>query len=58
MNAPSGEALAGLRAVEALEYLGTSEARKLLAQLSKGAFDAELTRQAKASLDRLSCHNR
>jgi dipeptidyl aminopeptidase/acylaminoacyl peptidase len=51
---PVGEILAGLRAVEALEHLGTTEARRLLAELAKGVPDAELTRQAKASLERLS----
>jgi WD40 repeat protein len=45
--------LAGLRAVEVLEYLGTSEARQLLATLAKGAGDTRLTREARASLRRL-----
>ncbi len=45
--------LAGLRAVEVLEYVGTFEARQLLAELAKEAKDARLTREAKASLQRL-----
>jgi hypothetical protein len=42
-----------LRAVEALEYAGGSEARRLLEELAGGAPDAWLTREAKASLERL-----
>jgi hypothetical protein len=43
-----------LRAVEALEYAGTAEARELLAVLSGGAPEARLTREAGASLGRLT----
>jgi hypothetical protein len=50
---PSGAHLQALRAVEVLEMVGTPEARKVLGELAKGAPEAELTRQAKAALDRL-----
>jgi hypothetical protein len=50
---PSPE-LVRLRVVEALEANGTREARQVLAELSEGATDAPLTREAKASLQRLS----
>jgi RNA polymerase sigma factor (sigma-70 family) len=46
----------GIRAahgVEVLEYIATPPSRALLADLAGGAPDAPLTRQAKASLDRL-----
>jgi hypothetical protein len=42
------------RAVMILEQLGTPPARKLLAQWSRGAPDALLSREAKASLGRLN----
>jgi WD40 repeat protein len=47
------EALRGVRAVEALEHIGTTEARKLLEALAKGAPEARLTCDASASLKRL-----
>ncbi len=47
------EELQALRAVEALEHIGTPEARKLLETLATGAPEARLTRDAKASLKRL-----
>ena len=43
-----------LRAVEALEYIGTAEAKTLLTTLAKGAPGARLTRAAQAALDRLA----
>src|SRR5262249_10799132 len=43
-----------LRAVEALEYAGTAAARELLAALARGAPEARLTREAGASLGRLT----
>ncbi len=49
-----GAHLQALRAVEVLEMVATPEARKLLAELAKGAAEADLTRQAKAALERLS----
>src|SRR5262249_25028215 len=43
-----------LRAVEVLENIGTSEAREVLEGLAKGAPEFYVTREAKASLDRLA----
>jgi WD40 repeat protein len=53
---PAPEGLRQLRAVEALERVGTAEARRLLEELSGGAAEARLTREAKASLRRLAGH--
>lgn len=49
----SPEKLRAIRAVEALEYIGTAEARKLLERLAQGAPAARLTQEARESLDRL-----
>jgi WD40 repeat protein len=49
----SGESLRHLRVVELLERIGTREGRELLQQYAKGAPVARLTREAKASLERL-----
>ncbi len=51
---PPANMLRDLRAVEVLERIGTQEARVLLEKLAQGAAEARLTREAKASLDRLS----
>jgi RNA polymerase sigma factor (sigma-70 family) len=48
------EPLRALRAVEVLEHLGGTEARHLLGELAKGAAEARLTQEAKASLKRLA----
>jgi hypothetical protein len=53
-RSPSGEALRGLRAVEALEQAGTPAARRVLETLAKGAPQARLTREAADSLRRLT----
>jgi hypothetical protein len=50
---PPGKTMQGLRAVEVLEWLGTDEARALLAKLADGSPGAALTRDAKATLARL-----
>lgn len=52
----SPEDLRHLRAVEALEHVGTREARELLRRLAAGVEFARLTREATASLQRLSRH--
>lgn len=49
----AGEGLRQVRAVEALEYQGSAEARRLLQTLAGGAADARLTREAQAALRRL-----
>jgi hypothetical protein len=51
---PAGEALRGLRAVQTLEYIATPEAKQQLESLAKGAPEARLTQEAKASLERLN----
>lgn len=50
---PRGEALRGLRAVEALERIGTASAGEALASLAAGHPDAPPTRAARAALQRL-----
>jgi len=47
------EKLRDLRAVEALEYTATANARAILQQVGQGAADARLTREAQAALLRL-----
>jgi WD40 repeat protein len=49
----SGPKLQILRAIEVLEHIGTPEAQEVLQTLAKGAPEALITREAKASLDRL-----
>jgi hypothetical protein len=51
---PTPELLRGLRGIEALEMMGTVETRKVLEALSRGAPAARLTREAAASLGRMS----
>jgi hypothetical protein len=48
-----GESLRRLRAVEALEQIGTPAARELLEVLAKGTPDAGLTWEAREALERL-----
>jgi hypothetical protein len=49
----SPETLRQLRAVQALEHIGSSEARQVLAVLARGAPEARLTHEANAALTRL-----
>jgi RNA polymerase sigma factor (sigma-70 family) len=49
----SPEELRGWRAIEALEHIGTSQARKVLEALSQGASAADVTVEVKAALQRL-----
>lgn len=51
---PPPEELRALRGVEALERIGTAEARRVLQRLAKGAPDARLTLEARGALLRLS----
>jgi hypothetical protein len=51
---PSMDRLRMLRAVETLEMIGTADAREVLAGLAKGAPQARLSQEARASLDRLA----
>ena len=50
----SAERVRAARALEALEQAGTPEAKKLLGELARGAPDTWLTREAKATLERLA----
>lgn len=52
-DAPSGERLRQWRAVEALERLGTKEARTVLERVAAGAPAAALTMQARDAVERL-----
>jgi RNA polymerase sigma factor (sigma-70 family) len=51
---PSAETVREVRAVEALELIGTPEARRLLDQLAAGPAEAPLTQEAKAAAGRLA----
>jgi HEAT repeat protein len=53
-DAPQGDRLRFLRAVEVLEDIGSPEARRILKRLAGGDPAALLTREAKAALDRLN----
>jgi hypothetical protein len=46
--------LQALRAIEALEHIGTVEARRVLVNLAKGAPEARVTQEANAALERLA----
>jgi predicted DNA-binding protein len=54
MEQPSLELLRDLRAVEVLEHIGDSQAKKVLEILAGGEDSFRLTKEAKASLDRLN----
>ncbi|HEY7426476.1 MAG TPA: sigma-70 family RNA polymerase sigma factor [Gemmataceae bacterium] len=51
---PSPDRLRALRAVEVLEHIGTMEAQGILESWAKGALEARLTQEAKASLERMA----
>jgi RNA polymerase sigma factor (sigma-70 family) len=51
---PSAETIREMRAVEALEAIGSLEARRLLEKLAAGPAGMRLTEEAKASADRLA----
>jgi RNA polymerase sigma factor (sigma-70 family) len=53
-SGPSAETAREIRAVEALEAIGTAEARRLLDRLAAGPAGARLTEESKASADRLT----
>jgi hypothetical protein len=50
----SPERLREIRAVEALEQIGTPGVRRVLAKLAHGAPAAPLTREAQAAIERLA----
>ncbi len=52
--AASAESVRILRALEVLEQIGSLEAKSLLKVLAQGTPEARLTREAKASLERLA----
>jgi len=50
---PTGERLRQVRTVAALEYSGSADARKVLADLAKGVADATVTREAVEAIRRI-----
>ncbi|WP_171475463.1 WD40 repeat domain-containing protein [Frigoriglobus tundricola] len=50
---PKGETLRAVRAITALERIGTAHARKVLAKLAAGASGAQQTEEARAALARM-----
>src|SRR5262249_60227165 len=53
-DSPPANVLCELRAIEALEFLGTSEAVRCLEEMVRGAPEAWQTRDARAALARLA----
>lgn len=53
----SPELLQAIRAIEVLEHIGSAEAQQILKTLSHGMPEARLTREAKASLERLTARH-
>ena len=51
---PSAETVREIRAVEALETMGTAEAQRLLDKLAAGPPEMRLTQEARASMGRLT----
>jgi WD40 repeat protein len=54
----TGERLRGVRAVEALEYMGSAEASAVLRRLAGGQAEARLTREVREGLGRLARQTR
>jgi WD40 repeat protein len=54
----TGEQLRLLRAVTALERIGTPEARQVLEQVAQGVPRSRLTQEAKAAAERLALHDK
>ena len=52
-TSPNGESLRKLRDIEALEQIGTTKASVLLENISKGAPQSRVTREAKKALERM-----
>jgi hypothetical protein len=52
-NSLSADSLQALRAIEALEHIGTPGAERLLATVAQGTSESRVTQQAKAALGRL-----
>jgi hypothetical protein len=50
----TGETLRPLRSLQVLEHIGTAKARQVLETLAQGMPEARITREAKASLERLT----
>lgn len=55
---PYGETLRSLRAVAVLERIGTGEAQQILQSLASGMAESRITRDAKASRERLAARRR
>ena len=53
-KAPSGDELRQVRAIQALEYVGTPEAKRVLEALAKRSQANQVAREAQASLQRLN----
>jgi hypothetical protein len=51
---PSPSQLRVLRAIEALEWIGTAKAKQVLVALAQGAAEARMTQEARAALERLA----
>jgi hypothetical protein len=51
---PQGNSLAAYSRTRTINYVGLSKARRRLEELAKGAPETRLTREAKASLERLA----
>jgi HEAT repeat protein len=51
---PTGEKLRYLRAIEVLEHIATPDARRLLEKLANGDDSDDITKDVKASLERLA----